>query len=97
MELGIFGCNTFFLLSLLSLFIYPLQPEAISTFTSDAALVSFAKYFCEASENMKNVSWVENDGVQPKHYSWIIADSKKKALVCCGIVPTLHRIEWNGV
>lgn len=33
-----------------------LQPEAISTFTSDAALVSFAKYFCEASENMKNVS-----------------------------------------
>ncbi|KAI5108590.1 anaphase-promoting complex subunit 1 isoform X2, partial [Silurus meridionalis] len=30
------------------------KPEAISTFTSDAALVSFAKYFCEASENMKN-------------------------------------------
>uniref|UniRef100_A0A8B9HFJ3 Anaphase promoting complex subunit 1 n=1 Tax=Astyanax mexicanus TaxID=7994 RepID=A0A8B9HFJ3_ASTMX len=29
------------------------KPEAISTFTSDAALVSFAEYFCKASENMK--------------------------------------------
>uniref|UniRef100_A0A8C1K203 Anaphase-promoting complex subunit 1 n=1 Tax=Cyprinus carpio TaxID=7962 RepID=A0A8C1K203_CYPCA len=30
------------------------KPEAISTFTSDAALVSFAEYFCRASENMKH-------------------------------------------
>ncbi|XP_036429525.1 anaphase-promoting complex subunit 1 [Colossoma macropomum] len=30
------------------------KPEAISTFTSDAALVSFAEYFCKASENMKH-------------------------------------------
>uniref|UniRef100_A0A671SR67 Anaphase-promoting complex subunit 1-like n=1 Tax=Sinocyclocheilus anshuiensis TaxID=1608454 RepID=A0A671SR67_9TELE len=29
------------------------KPEAISTFTSDVALVSFAEYFCRASENMK--------------------------------------------
>ncbi|TRY97620.1 hypothetical protein DNTS_004749 [Danionella cerebrum] len=27
------------------------KPEAISTFTSDAALVSFAEFFCKASEN----------------------------------------------
>uniref|UniRef100_A0A8C2IKX9 Anaphase-promoting complex subunit 1 n=1 Tax=Cyprinus carpio TaxID=7962 RepID=A0A8C2IKX9_CYPCA len=30
------------------------KPEAISTFTSDVALVSFAEYFCRASENMKH-------------------------------------------
>ncbi|KAL0964539.1 hypothetical protein UPYG_G00325360 [Umbra pygmaea] len=30
------------------------KPEAISTFTSDAALVSFAEYFCKTSESMKN-------------------------------------------
>uniref|UniRef100_A0A6Q2ZHK9 Anaphase-promoting complex subunit 1 n=1 Tax=Esox lucius TaxID=8010 RepID=A0A6Q2ZHK9_ESOLU len=30
------------------------KPEAISTFTSDAALVSFAEYFCKASESMKH-------------------------------------------
>ncbi|XP_066534503.1 anaphase-promoting complex subunit 1 isoform X2 [Hoplias malabaricus] len=30
------------------------KPEAISTFTSDAALVSFAEYFCKTSENMKH-------------------------------------------
>ncbi|XP_072533589.1 anaphase-promoting complex subunit 1 isoform X3 [Salminus brasiliensis] len=30
------------------------KPEAISTFTSDAALVSFAEYFCKVSENMKH-------------------------------------------
>ncbi|XP_048864523.1 anaphase-promoting complex subunit 1 isoform X2 [Brienomyrus brachyistius] len=29
------------------------KPEAISTFTSDAALVSFAEYFCKPAENMK--------------------------------------------
>uniref|UniRef100_A0A673WIX6 Anaphase-promoting complex subunit 1 n=1 Tax=Salmo trutta TaxID=8032 RepID=A0A673WIX6_SALTR len=30
------------------------KPEAISTFTSDAALVSFAEYFCKASESVKH-------------------------------------------
>ncbi|XP_046885397.1 LOW QUALITY PROTEIN: anaphase-promoting complex subunit 1 [Hypomesus transpacificus] len=30
------------------------KPEAISTFTSDPALVSFAEYFCKASDGMKN-------------------------------------------
>ncbi|XP_018595771.2 anaphase-promoting complex subunit 1 isoform X3 [Scleropages formosus] len=30
------------------------KPEAISTFTSDAALVSFAEYFCKPAENMKH-------------------------------------------
>uniref|UniRef100_A0A8B9HLH4 Anaphase-promoting complex subunit 1 n=1 Tax=Astyanax mexicanus TaxID=7994 RepID=A0A8B9HLH4_ASTMX len=35
------------------------KPEAISTFTSDAALVSFAEYFCKASENMKQVNMLK--------------------------------------
>uniref|UniRef100_A0A8C7V6Z4 Anaphase promoting complex subunit 1 n=1 Tax=Oncorhynchus mykiss TaxID=8022 RepID=A0A8C7V6Z4_ONCMY len=30
------------------------KPEAISTFTSDAALVSFAEYFCKSSESVKH-------------------------------------------
>ncbi|TSN48450.1 Anaphase-promoting complex subunit 1 [Bagarius yarrelli] len=30
------------------------KPEAISTLTSDTALVSFAKYFCEVPENIKD-------------------------------------------
>ncbi|KAM4607119.1 anaphase-promoting complex subunit 1 [Polymixia lowei] len=30
------------------------KPEAISTFTSEAALVSFAEFFCKASEGMKH-------------------------------------------
>ncbi|XP_023863200.1 anaphase-promoting complex subunit 1 isoform X2 [Salvelinus sp. IW2-2015] len=30
------------------------KPEAISTFTSDAALVSFAEYFCKASDSVKH-------------------------------------------
>ncbi|XP_030628160.1 anaphase-promoting complex subunit 1 [Chanos chanos] len=30
------------------------KPEAISTFTSDPALISFAEYFCKASDNMKH-------------------------------------------
>uniref|UniRef100_A0A671M6J1 Uncharacterized protein n=1 Tax=Sinocyclocheilus anshuiensis TaxID=1608454 RepID=A0A671M6J1_9TELE len=34
--------------------VHTFKPEAISTFTSDAALVSFAEYFCRASENMKH-------------------------------------------
>ncbi|KAG9332862.1 hypothetical protein JZ751_014466 [Albula glossodonta] len=32
------------------------KPQVISTFTSDAALVSFAEYFCKPAENMKHVS-----------------------------------------
>ncbi|KAI1886381.1 hypothetical protein AGOR_G00213430 [Albula goreensis] len=30
------------------------KPQVISTFTSDAALVSFAEYFCKPAENMKH-------------------------------------------
>ncbi|MBN3295003.1 APC1 protein, partial [Amia calva] len=30
------------------------KPEAISAFTSDAALVSFAEYFCKPAENLKH-------------------------------------------
>ncbi|KAJ8248603.1 hypothetical protein GJAV_G00243760 [Gymnothorax javanicus] len=30
------------------------KPEVISSFTSDAALLSFAEYFCKSSENMKH-------------------------------------------
>lgn len=33
-----------------------LQPEAISTLTSEPALVSFAEFFCKTSEGMKHVS-----------------------------------------
>lgn len=34
-----------------------LQPEAISTFTSEPALISFAKFFCRTSEDNNFVSW----------------------------------------
>uniref|UniRef100_A0A673NDK9 Anaphase-promoting complex subunit 1-like n=1 Tax=Sinocyclocheilus rhinocerous TaxID=307959 RepID=A0A673NDK9_9TELE len=34
--------------------VHTFKPEAVSTFTSDAALVSFAEYFCRASESMKH-------------------------------------------
>ena len=34
-----------------------LQPEAISMFTSEPALVSFAEFFCKTSEGMKHVSF----------------------------------------
>lgn len=34
-----------------------LQPEAISTFTSEPALISFAKFFCKTSEDNNFVSW----------------------------------------
>lgn len=37
-------------------FVMFLQPEAISTFTSEPALVSFAKFFCKRSEGIKYVS-----------------------------------------
>lgn len=33
-----------------------LQPEAISTFTSEPALISFAKFFCKTSEDNNFVS-----------------------------------------
>ncbi|KAK6293742.1 hypothetical protein J4Q44_G00360680 [Coregonus suidteri] len=33
--------------------VHTFKPEAISTFTSDTALVSFADYFRKASESMK--------------------------------------------
>lgn len=32
------------------------QPEAISTFTSEPALVSFAKIFCKTSDRIQHVS-----------------------------------------
>lgn len=32
------------------------QPEAISTFTSEPALVSFAKIFCKTSDRIQQVS-----------------------------------------
>ncbi|XP_035256642.1 anaphase-promoting complex subunit 1 isoform X2 [Anguilla anguilla] len=34
--------------------VWTFKPEAISTFTSDPALVSFAEYFCKPAENMKH-------------------------------------------
>lgn len=37
-------------------FVMFLQPEAISTFTSEPALVSFAKFFCKTSEDSDYVS-----------------------------------------
>lgn len=33
------------------------QPEAISTFTSEPALVSFAKIFCKTSDCIQRVSY----------------------------------------
>lgn len=39
-----------------SSFVMFLQPEAISTFTSEPALVSFAKFFCKTSEDSDYVS-----------------------------------------
>lgn len=38
-----------------------LQPEAISTFTSEPALVSFAEVFCKTSEGMKHVSFTSRN------------------------------------
>lgn len=40
----------------MSSFVMFLQPEAISTFTSEPALVSFAKFFCKTSEDSDYVS-----------------------------------------
>ncbi|XP_069035969.1 anaphase-promoting complex subunit 1 [Lepisosteus oculatus] len=34
--------------------VHSFKPEAISAFTSDAALVSFAEYFCKPAENLKH-------------------------------------------
>lgn len=45
---------------LAKLFVF-LQPEAISTFTSDPALISFAEFFCKPSEGMKHVSFLSRD------------------------------------
>lgn len=48
--------NTWDLLNNLFTFVMFLQPEAISTFTSEPALVSFAKFFCKTSEDNNYVS-----------------------------------------
>lgn len=48
--------NTRDLLNNLFTFVMFLQPEAISTFTSEPALVSFAKFFCKTSEDNNYVS-----------------------------------------
>lgn len=43
-----------------SIFLF-LQPEAISTFTSEPTLVSFAEFFCNATDGMQHVSLTLTD------------------------------------